>query len=236
MKRILLAGLLLFSVAMTTKAQSGEKNFIDRPYIEVTGRADMEITPDRIYMGIVLNEKDSKGKTVLAQSEKDMLAKLKELGIDTKKDLSIMDMSSNFKKYWVKGSDIITSKEYQLMVGSAQMAGNVLTALEKIGISNVSIERVDHSQMEQYRRDVKVQAIKAAKEKAIDMASAIGQTAGKAIYIQEVDYGMNNRFMGRIAGLQSNVTFKAPESDSAPDVEFEKIKLEYQVNAKFELN
>jgi uncharacterized protein YggE len=236
MKRILLAGLLLFSAVMATKAQSGEKNFIDRPYIEVTGRADMEITPDRIYMGIVLNEKDSKGKIVLAQTEKDMLAKLKELGIDTKKDLSIKDMSSNFKKYWAKGSDIMTSKEYQLVVGSAQMAGNVLTALEKIGISNVSIERVDHSQMEQFRRDVKVKAIKAAKEKAIDMASAIGQTAGKAIYIQEVDYGMNNMMMGRVAGLQSNVSFKMQENDSAPDVEFEKIKLEYQVNAKFELN
>jgi uncharacterized protein YggE len=236
MKRILLAGLLLFSAVMATKAQSGEKNFIDRPYIEVTGRADMEITPDRIYMGIVLNEKDSKGKIVLAQTERDMLAKLKELGIDTKKDLSIKDMSSNFKKYWAKGSDIMTSKEYQLVVGSAQMAGNVLTALEKIGISNVSIERVDHSQMEQFRRDVKVKAIKAAKEKAIDMASAIGQTAGKAIYIQEVDYGMNNMMMGRVAGLQSNVSFKMQENDSAPDVEFEKIKLEYQVNAKFELN
>jgi len=235
MKKILLAGLVLLSSVTTLCAQTGEKNFIDRPYLEVTGRAEMEVVPDRIYMNISINEKDSKGKVVLAQLEKDLLAKLKELGIDTKKDLSISDMSSNFKKYLMKGTDIVTSKEYELVVGSAQMAGNVLMALEKIGISNVSIERVDHSQMEQFRREVKVKAIKAAKEKASDMASAIGQTAGKALYIQEVDFGMSP-MMGRLAGMDSNVRFKAEASDSSADVAFEKIHLEYQVNARFELN
>ena len=237
MKKIMLASLLLFTTIMASNAQTGEKNFIDRPYIEVTGKAEMEVTPDQIYMSITINEKDSKGKIVLAQSEKDMLAKLKAIGLDTKKDLTVKDMSSNFKKYWVKSSDIMTSKEYQLLVTNAQMAGTVMQELEKIGISNVSIERVDHSQMEQFRRDVKVKAVKAAREKANDMAIAIGQTAGKAIYIQEIDFGGNNMLMGRMAGLDSNVSFKVRNAETAvPDIEFEKIKLEYQVNAKFELN
>jgi len=39
MKKIILAGLLLFSTIMAANAQTGEKNFIDRPYIEVTGKA-----------------------------------------------------------------------------------------------------------------------------------------------------------------------------------------------------
>ena len=237
MKKIMLAGLLLFTTIMAANAQNGEKNYIDRPYIEVTGKAEMEVTPDQIYMSITINEKDSKGKIVLAQSEKDMMTKLKALGIDTKKDLSVKDMSSNFKNYWVKSSEIMTSKEYQLLVTTAQMAGTVMQELEKIGISNVSIDRVDHSQMEQFRREVKINAVKIAKEKATAMASAIGQTAGKAIYIQEVDFGNNAMYTGRMAGLDSNVRMKVSSADIAvPDIEFEKIKLEYQVNAKFELN
>ena len=237
MKKIMLAGLLLFTTIMAANAQNGEKNYIDRPYIEVTGKAEMEVTPDQIYMSIIINEKDSKGKIVLAQSEKDMMTKLKALGIDTKKDLSVKDMSSNFKKYWVKSSEIMTSKEYQLLVTTAQMAGTVMQELEKIGISNVSIDRVDHSQMEQFRREVKINAVKIAKEKATAMASAIGQTAGKAIYIQEVDFGNNAMYTGRMAGLDSNVRMKVSSADiTVPDIEFEKIKLEYQVNAKFELN
>src|SRR5665647_3049367 len=100
MKKIILAGLLLFSTIMAANAQTGEKNFIDKPYIEVTGKAEMEIVPDEIYMAIVINEKDNKRKISLAQAEKDMVAKLKSLGIDTKKNLSVKDLSSNFKNYW----------------------------------------------------------------------------------------------------------------------------------------
>jgi len=235
MKKIILVGLLLFSTIMVVKAQSGEKNFIDRPYIEVTGKAQMEVTPDKIYMSITINEKDSKGKIILAQSEKDMITKLNALGIDTKKNLSVKDMSSNYKKYWVKSAEIMTSKEYQLLVTSAQTAGTVMQELEKLGISNVSIERVDHSQIEKLRREVKIMAVKIAREKATDIAQAIGQSAGKAIYIQEVDFGSNA--YGRSTLREMNVSIKTSgDFSTAPDIEFEKIKLEYQINAKFELN
>jgi len=221
--------------AITANAQSGEKNFIDKPYIEVTGKAEMEIVPDEIYMAIVINEKDNKRKISLAQAEKDMVAKLKSLGIDTKKNLSVKDLSSNFKNYWIKSSDIMLSKEYQLLVSNATTAGRVMQSMEEIGLSNVSIERVDHSQMEQFRRDVKIKAVKNAKEKAEDLAKSIGQLAGKAIYIQEIDYG-NAPVMymkGRAAGIMVS---QETMVDAAPEIEFEKIKLEYQISAKFELN
>ena len=49
------AALLLFS-ANIVSAQ--EKNFIDTPYIEVTGKAEMEVVPDEIYVGITPPEKN----------------------------------------------------------------------------------------------------------------------------------------------------------------------------------
>lgn len=228
--------LVLLTLGFTTiQAQNGEKNFIDKPYIEVSGKAEMEIIPDQIYLNIVINEKDNKGKVVLAQAEKNMIDKLKALGVDTKKDLSVKDMSSNFKNYWLKNSEIMASKEYELLVSNAQTAGRVMQEMEKIGISNVSIARVDHSQIEQYRRTVKVNAVKVAREKATDMAEAISQKAGKAIYIQEIE---NNFYAQR--NLASNMVMKVRgtemmEDSSVPDIEFEKIKLEYQVAVKFEL-
>jgi uncharacterized protein len=237
MKKIYVILLTLFPAFSAISAQTGEKNFIDRPYIEVTGKAETEIVPDRIYMNIVINEKDNKGKVVLAQAEKAMMTKLKELGIDTRKDLSVKDMSSNFKNYWVRSSDIMTSKEYQLLVTSAQTAGKVMQALEQSGISNVSIEKVDHSQIEQFRREVKAKAVKNAKEKATDMAQAIGQVAGKALYLQEIEYNNTPYLRGRLAGISVKASSNlALEEDTTPDIEFEKIKLEYQVSAKFELN
>ncbi|MBK7869291.1 MAG: hypothetical protein IPJ74_00735 [Saprospiraceae bacterium] len=43
MKNLLL---LLLCLPLFSHAQSGVKNFIDQPYIEVTGKAEMEIVPD----------------------------------------------------------------------------------------------------------------------------------------------------------------------------------------------
>jgi len=230
--------LLLLSLGFTAiRAEGGEKNFIDRPYIEVTGKAEMEILPDQIYLSIVINEKDNKGKVLLDQAEKNMISKLEKIHIDTKKDLSVKDMSSNFKNYWIKNSEIMTSKEYQLMVSNAQTAGKVIQELEKIGISNISIEKVNHSRIDQFRREVKVNAIKVAKEKATDMAQAIGQNAGKAIYIQEIEYNNFSSMKRSTANIMVKMTnADALKSEDVPDIEFEKIKLEYQVKAYFELN
>ena len=49
--------LCLFLSWGISRAQTGEKNFIDQNYIEVTGTAEMEIVPDEIYLKIVLSEK-----------------------------------------------------------------------------------------------------------------------------------------------------------------------------------
>lgn len=231
-KRLLFA---FVCVPMLSLAQTGEKNFIDQHYIEVTGRAEMEIVPDEIYITILLDEKDSKNKQTVAQLESAMTKKLKELGVDVDKDLMIKDLSSNFKFYLLHKNDIFLSKEYQLLVRNGKLAGRVFIELEKLGISNMTIDRLEHSKIEQYRREVKVNAIVAAKEKAGSLANAISEEIGKALYIQEVDY--NPYGVARVSNVMS---LKSREGGSLNqmeelDIEFEKIKLEYSVICRFEL-
>jgi uncharacterized protein YggE len=231
MKRALFfaAALLL---AASTKAQQGEKNFIDQPYIEVAGRAEKEVTPNEIYLKIIVNETDSKAKQPLEQLEKDMIAALLRLGVDVSEELTVKDMSSSFKLYWYKKSDIVAAKEYQLLVRSAAMAGKALQELETLGISNISISRVDHSEIEKLRREVKVNAMRDAQSKASDLLQAIGQRAGRALWVQEVD-----RTPYR-AALTPSIRAKAmgvsnEDAAALPEAEFEKIKLEYTVMARF---
>lgn len=150
---IVLSLLLGSFVAM---AQSGEKNFIDQNYIEVSGTAEMEIVPDQIYLKIVISEKD-KGKKTVEQQEKAMIAILQKLGIDIRKDLLMKDMSSNFKSYFLKKTVVQTEKEYQLCLHGADKIGPLLSALEAADISNISIDRVDHSQMDKFRQEVKIE-------------------------------------------------------------------------------
>ncbi len=130
MKKIILIVFTAFT--LTSFSQTGEKNFIDQNYIEVTGKAEMEIVPDEIYLKISVNEKNFKGKKELQEIEKSMIEKLSEIGIDISKQLTIKDMASNFQNYWLKGSEINSIKEYQLMVGNAKIAGQVIRELESL--------------------------------------------------------------------------------------------------------
>jgi uncharacterized protein len=222
----------LFAFAFLFSFAQDTKNFIDQNYIEVTGKAELEIVPDQIYIQILINETDYKGKESLEILERNMLKKLQEIGIDLKKDFAVKDISSNFKNYWLKKTDIFTSKEYQLIVHTAPVAGRVFRELEALGISNISIIKVDNSEMEKYKKEVKVNAIKIGKENAVSLAEAIGQTIGKALYIRENEpfYPMQaNTMMIRGKGAAMD------ESYTEPDLEFEKIKLEYSVQVFFEL-
>lgn len=234
MKYIICIVISLF--AANSFSQMGSKNFIDQNYIEVHGKAEQEVTPDQIFLKVVVNEQDSKGKQSLEELEKGMIKKLIDIGIDVKKDLVIIDMASNFKNYWLKNKDIYSMKEYQVECKDARTAGLVFQELETLGISNISIERIDHSELEKFREEVKVSAIKAAKQKAEALGEAIGQSIGKAIYIQELEHQL---YRAQASNMQmSAISIKEyadSESNPLPDIEFEKIKLEYTIRVSFEL-
>ena len=126
------------------------------------------------------------------------------------------------------------------MVYEARTAGKVFTELEKLGISNISIERLDHNEIEKFRQEVKVEAIISAKEKANALTTAIGQETGRALYILE--YGNNINMTGALQGQVAGIMIRGMAKESiygskAPDhdIEFEKIKLEYTIMVRFEL-
>jgi uncharacterized protein YggE len=220
--------LVLGSASTQVKAQ----DFVTKHYIEVSGRAHKEVAPDMIYMTITINEKDYKNSSMPALEGK-MISKLQGMGVDVKKDLMVKDMASNFKHYFILKSDPKLMKQYQLLVHSAQKAGEVIMALGQIGISEISIDKVECSQIEKYKDEVRVMAIKNAKARATLLAEAINHNIGKAIHITENDHNYRTYGMPEMMMVKGNLA----DSDlvRVPEIEFEKIKVEVTVHAKFEL-
>jgi hypothetical protein len=133
-------------------------------------------------------------------------------------------------------NEILLSKEYLLTVRDSKTASKVFVELESVGISNVLIDKLDNSNIERYRREVKIAAVKAAKDKSEYLASAIGQSVGRAIFIQELE---GNYSFGDNEGY-SNVMLKRQISlfgsrDKELQIDFEKIKLSYSILCRFEL-
>ncbi len=235
MKKIILPAFLVL-MSVYAFAQTGEKNFIDQPYIEVTGTAEMEIVPDMIYLKIIISESDTKGKISLESLEKKMIQRLTENGIDVSKDLTVSDLRSSYIKYFLKEKDVVATRSYVLLVHDAATAGKALKALSEEEISNISIINVDHSQMAQKRFDVRLDAVKAAKTKASAMAGAVDQSIGKAIYISEVS---NENYVQSNANIRIRGAAEINENNvemTYPNLEFKNITIRSSVQLRFALN
>ena len=227
--------LLVFLLSTILFAKSQTKNFIDQPYIELSGSADTLVTPNEIYIRIILSEKDTRDRVSIEDLELKMVAALKGLGLETEKDLTTSDMTSNFKFYLLKSKDVIKTKIYTLKVTEAVTASKVFMKLEEIGISNTSIERVDHSDLDNFKNRMRSKAIIDAKERAIALTKPLNQTIGFAIHIIDTDNNLSQQLQGRVAGIQIR-GLNSIQSDGykeMPKIEFEKIKITANINAKF---
>jgi hypothetical protein len=226
--------LVLFLWSIQTISQT--KNFIDLPYIETSAKVDTLVIPDRIYLTLLISEKDTKGKISVEELEVKMIQKLKSLGIVTENDLILNDLSSNYKKYLLKQQDILKSKNYTLIVHSAKEASKVIVGLEALEISNISLEKTEYSKANDMLLILKSKAILRAKNQVIAMTKSINQKVGAALYITDFD-AILNEFDSNTSGIRIRgmASFKEEKIYEPVNIEFEKIKIETTVRATFKL-
>ena len=231
MKKInLTAALFLFTVLSIAQT----KNFIDQAYLETTASVDTLVVPDLIYLSILITEKDTKGKTSVEELENKMNTKLKSLGIDTKKQLSLSDVATNFKQYFLKRTDVLKNKAYTLLVYDAVTAGKVIVALEQIDIANVLLTKTEYSMMEELKILLYQKAVSKAKIQAEAMLKPLDQQLGKAIYISDMNAYRSNQYMGKAAGIQIRGMAESDAVRFDPiDIEFDKIMIESMIKVNF---
>jgi len=227
MKKIIIASLCLIGITNFCFAQT--KSFIDQPYIEVNGSADSLVTPNEIFIKIIISEKDTKDRVSVEEQEGKMINALKNLNINAEKDLTNSDMMSNYKFHLLKQKDVIKTKEYMLKVKDANTLNKVFIKLEDIGISNTSIDRVNHTDLENIKNECRSKAIENARKKAIALTKPIGQTIGNAILITDNEANYVMPYATRGVMVMMNKAEDVQESN----IQFEKIKVEASVGAKF---
>lgn len=140
-------------------------------------------------------------------------------------------MSSDLQTYFLRKNAILSTKAYQLKVNSAQQLGEAFQALQTAGISDVNIEKTDVSNIEELRQEVRTNAAKAARKNAEVLAAALGQQAKEAIFVQ--DYGFNMRPYANVLMAKSMAVADAAGEEAAPQLEFQKIKIEHSVMVRF---
>ncbi len=235
MKRLFAIALLAFTTLSSVNALAQQVDL--RKKITVSGTAETEVTPDIIYISISLKEylKDgnSKKKVDITTLETQLFNAVQKAGI-AKENLTINNLSSwNNQTEKRKNPDFLASKQYRLKVTDLNKFNLILEGVDAKGITNTYVESYDYSKIESLKKELKIKALLAAKEKATYMVEALGDKLGNVLDIQDV--GDNG---GMMVPQYRNYAMKAEmsmDAASAPEIDFKKIKLSFTVNTVFEI-
>lgn len=236
--------LLTIAFLLTTILTFGQTNTLkteEQPYIEVTGTAEKEVIPDELYIGIIIRERYvNKVKVTIEEQEEKLKAVVKSLGIDLT-NLYLSNANADYVKIRWQKKDVLTKKDYTLKVSNATTVGQVFQELEKLEIIDAFILRVNHSKMDSLRKEVKILAIKAAKDKADYLLTAIGEQTGKPLIIKENETLQLSNLPGVYSrgGLSEgklyyggDIKVRDKEED---EIQFQKIKLQTSIYVKFSI-
>ncbi|MCX2576006.1 SIMPL domain-containing protein [Pedobacter sandarakinus] len=229
MKKLIAVALVAFLGLSTAMAQQADL----RRKINVSGSAETEVTPDIIYLSISLKEYlNGKKKIEITELEKQLYAAIQKAGI-AKENLTISNLSSwNMATEKKKNPDFLASKQYRLKVNDLNKFNAIIDAIDPKGIVSTNIESYDYSKMESLKKELKIKALLAAKEKASYMVKALDGNLGNVLEIQD---GGDNVIQPVYRAYMMK-TSMAESADAAPEIDFKTIKLNFTVNVVFQIN
>ena len=168
--------------------QSGLAQTTDtRKIIEVTGSAEMSIQPDEVEIAITLYDKRSE----FEKREDEFIKICKKYNTD-ESQLSFKTANSgwggwdNWWYWWYYRSASDLTQTYRIKVTNKNNLLDFVKELNKTWVRNITIGTTTNKDLQTYRKEVKKEAIKMAKEKASYLLEAIDEKIGSVISVEEV--------------------------------------------------
>ena len=237
LKSILVAAMLLFTFPVIGQT------YIQQPQVRkivVNGSAEMEVVPDEVFVSFVLKEYDDtrKVKVGIDAIKKEFLTACEKSGI-LKENIAVEGVAGSAYENWYirkrkKEPDFKATITYIIKFATSKMLDDLIPMLNDEAVFNMYISKKQHSKMEAFRKETKINATKAAKEKAEYLAASVGEKVGKTLLLEEIETGGPYPVM-----MKSNMMAEMDQG-GAPyggetSLPFEKIKIRYETRAEFEL-
>jgi uncharacterized protein YggE len=226
-------------ILLATQLIAQEQKIIQKT-ISVSGSAETEVAPDEIYVQIDLREYNKKNgdKIDINTIKNNFLAACKSMGL-TDKDVTVQSYQGYDQNYWYlrknkkQNPDMKASISYWVKVDNVSKLDQLVEKMDDEATQNFFIAKAEYSKMDELKKDMKITAVKAAKEKAIYLSEAIGENIGEAITINdptEIDNTPRPYYANTVMKVEA-------DNASAPalDVDFKKIKVRYEVSVVFSL-
>lgn len=232
MRKVFLLAFALFAWSIVADAQES-----DGRYIEVTGSSEIEVVPDEIHFLITIKEyweeefdgkskpEDYRTKVPLDRIEKDLREVLRKAGV---RDEAIR--TQEVGDYWrQKGKEFLIGKQLDVRLTDFEQINTIIRFVDTKGVEFMRIGELKHKDLAMYRRQGKIEALKAAREKATYLVEAMGQKLGEVIRIVEPVSNSVSPYGNFRA--QSNVSL-----GTAATEQYRIIKLRYEMTARFAID
>jgi len=164
-------------------------------FIEVTGSSELEIDPDEIRFEIGIEEywkeefekktefKDYKTKVPIAEIESQLLADLAKIGI--RKESIVVKEVGNYWRH--RGKEFMISKQLEITLFDFKKVEEITNSIDTKGINFMVIKELKNKNMTEYRKQVKIEALKAAQAKADYLVQSLGKQIGDVYSIYEIN-------------------------------------------------
>lgn len=205
-------------------------------YIEVTGTSEIEIVPDEIHYIIEIKEyfveefdgksrpEEYKTKVSLTGIEQDLRSALRQAGIQ-EHAIRVQEIGDNWRE---RGHDFLIAKSFDITLNDFKQIDEIVNRIETKGVKTMRIGELKNKEMQAYRQKGKIEALKAAKNKATYLVESLGKKLGGVIRIVEPQEGAG---FPPYFNAQSNVRSSTADSFEG----FRTIHLNYSILAQFEI-
>jgi uncharacterized protein YggE len=234
--------LLLVSIAFVSLHAFAQTSLVN-PYprtITVTGSAEKEIVPDEIYVQVDLKEYDKKGsgKITIDKIRQDFLVAVRSLGLPDS-SVSVANYDGYNGNPWLrkknKKEELYASISYLVKLKNTTQVDQLVDKLDDNATQNFFIQRTSYSKLDELRKQLKMQAVRAAKEKAEYLAGAVNEHIGVAITINEPNEYFQPYYNTMMANKARPMIADAAAPTDQTQADFKKMKIKYDVTAVFEL-
>ena len=203
--------------------------------VKTTGTAEVKLTPDRAVIQIGVQQQSATAKYAKAAvdaSSRKILEALKTKGVDDK-DIQTAYLELQPMIDYRKGLRIIrftATQSLSVTIRDLSKLDGVMDAVMAAGANRIDGIEYQSSELRKYKDQARDEATKAAKQKAVALAQALGNQIGKTYSIEEVQQWDGYP----LGGLAANVAMEQTRS-SAPSTAPGQLSVRASVVISFDL-
>ena len=229
MNNTLTVALILFAFIALANTHSQPESTEKTKFITVTGSADVVVSPDEIELELSLKEYDFRNtRKELEEIEGELVQILHQHGI-SEEAITFKDPNSYWYYWWGYRNERYKQQRFNVKIDQQVNMLDLMKALNIRGVQSLRIANTNHKDLQKLRKEVKIRATQAAKEKATYLLESVGEELGDVVLIEELS---TSNYRYRNNAMVSNVSL----SHSGNDNELENIsniRLQYSIKAKY---